>query len=116
MRNVAKVLGAGACVLALTGCAREYVREEPHHFSKDARGNRIACYTTDIANEFECVPVYRNYGYGYGYPGYYDPFWGAGFYGWPYYHHHHYVYVEERPTNPNPPPPPSHWRPRAKRK
>lgn len=113
MRNVVKLLAAGACALALAGCAREYVREEPHHFSKDARGNRIACYTTDIANEFECVPVYRDYGYGY--PGGYYPYWGAGFYGWPYYHHH-YVYVEDRPVNPNPPPPPSHWRPRAKRK
>jgi len=114
MPNLLKLLLIGACALAAAGCARGAVREEPHHFSKDARGNRVACYTTDVANEYECVPVYRDHGY-YG-RGYYDPYWSAGFlYGWPYYHPH-YVIVQERPANPNPPPPPTHWRPRAKRK
>jgi hypothetical protein len=113
MANLPKVLIVAACALALGGCARNYVREEPHHFSKDARGNRIACYTTDVANEFECVPVYRDYGYA-GYRGYHDPFWSPGYlYGWPYQHHH--VVVVDEPA-PNPPPPPVHWRPRAKRK
>lgn len=114
MPHVGKLLVAGACALVVTGCAQQYVREEPHHFSKDARGNRIACYPTDIADEFECVPVRRAYGYGYPH-GYYDPYWMGGFYGWPYYHPH-YVYVEERPPSPGPSTPPTHWRPRAKRK
>lgn len=111
MRTVANILAAGAFALALMGCAREYVREEPHHFSKDSHGNRVACYPTDVANEYECVPVYRSYGYAYPYP-HYDPFWSAGFlYGWPY--HHHVVVVEQRPE---PTPPPRHWRPRPKKK
>ena len=115
MRRVARIVAVGACVLTLGGCAREYVREEPHHFSKDARGHRVACYTTDVANEYECVPVYRDYGYAYP-RGYYDPYWSTGFlYGWPY-GHHHYVVVEPPPANPNPPPPPQHWRPRPKKR
>lgn len=116
MRNIGKLLGAAIGALALAGCARHYVREEPHHFSKDARGHRIACYATDVVDEFECVPVYREH-HAWGYPGgyYAGPYGWAGVYGWPHYHSH-YVYVEERPANPGPPPPPSHWRPRGKRK
>lgn len=96
-----------AAALALGACAANSPREEPHHYSKDRDGNRIACYTTDVVNEYDCVPVHARYPYGYGYaydPYYYDPFWpwwSVGFvYGGP-----HYVVN----SGWGPPPPPPHW-------
>jgi hypothetical protein len=110
MPKLLKRLMFVALGLALAGCAGDRVREEeaPHHFSKDTHGNRIACYTTDVANEYECVPVYRRYAaYPYGYP--YDPYWSAGFvYGWPYYRD---VIVVQQPPPSSPPP---RW-PRSRR-
>lgn len=90
------VIAAGA--LALAGCVgHPAYREEPHHFSRDPQGRRIACYETDVAREYECVPVYRRYvdapypepwshvrlGFHYGWP-----YW-HGAYRHHYYHHHH---------------------------
>jgi hypothetical protein len=88
MRNFAKVLTAGLLGLALTGCAHDSYREEPHHFSKDSRGNRVACFATDVVDEYECVPAYRSTGYAY-YDPFYDPFWGVGAVYYPAYGHVH---------------------------
>lgn len=113
MPNLLKALAVAACALAVAGCAHDAVREDPHHYSKDARGNRIACYTTTVANEYECVPV-RRYAYAEPYP-YYDPFWSMGFYyGWPGYHDH-VIYVQQPAPAPTPPPAPAappHWKKR----
>lgn len=112
MPKLLKSLAAVACVAALAGCAHDGVRPEPHHFSKDARGNRIACYTTAVANEYECVPTRSYAAAPYPYP-YYDPFWATGFYyGWPGYHDH-VIYVVPTPSPTPPPPapaPPPHWK------
>lgn len=110
MPKLLKTLTFAALGLALGACAGHPTHEEPpHHFSKDAHGSRIACYATDVSNEYECVPVYRRYA-AYPYP-YYDPYWSAGFiYGWP--HHHDVIVVRDPPANP--PPPPPHWRRRSR--
>lgn len=103
-----------ALAATIAGCVGNPAYEEaPHHFSKDSHGNRIACYPTAVADEYECVPVYRRhaaypYPYPYSYP-YYDPFWSAGYvYGWP--HHHDVIVVQSPPS----PPPPPRW-PRGRR-
>lgn len=94
MPKLLKILAIGAAASVLAGCAHDSVREEPHHFSKDARGHRIACYSTTVANEYECVPVRR---YAYADP-YYDPYWSMGFYyGWPRYHDQ-VIYVVPAPS------------------
>ena len=100
--RIASVLAAA---LALGGCAANPPREEPHHYSKDRDGNRIACYSTDVANEYECVPAGARYPYAYAYdPFFYDPFWPywsmGFFYAGPHYVIHSAWY---------PPPPPPHW-------
>lgn len=86
MRRIMRAMAAGL-VLALAGCAHDTYREEPHHFSKDQHGRRLACFTTDVENEYECVPAYRSYPYAYRDP-FYDPFWGAGVLYYPDHHHH----------------------------
>jgi hypothetical protein len=100
MTHPLRLMLIAATALALSACAgRPYHEEEPHHFSKDARGNRIACYATDVAKEYDCVPVVRRYSY-YD-PYYYDPFWphwSVGFYygvPWYWYGHHHHYYVHQ---------------------
>lgn len=103
MRSLLKIGAATAIAVALAGCAGHPVREEaPHHYSTDRHGHRIACYVTDVENEYECVPLYRQHAYN----PYYDPFWpawsvGYYYYGWP---HDHGVY------RPAPPPPGGHPR------
>ena len=93
----AAAVGLGACVAQ--------PREEPHHYSKDRDGNRIACYATDVANEYDCVPTRRAYDTAYDYdPYFYDPFWpywSAGY--WWYGPRYDYDY----PARPLPPP--HHW-------
>jgi len=107
MPNLHVVLACGALVAALAGCAANRPYEEPHHFSRDSRGNRIACYATEAANEYECVPVRR---YAYADP-YYDPYWSLGFYyGWPRYYGGNVIVVQPAPA----PAPPPHFRPRNK--
>lgn len=112
MRNIARLMAAGlAGLLLLGGCAHDSYREEPHHFSKDSRGHRVACYATDVADEYECVPAYRShpyagYPYAYGYDPFYDPYW-----------HAHIIYApayryEPYPYRPQPPPRRWHERPR----
>jgi hypothetical protein len=110
MPNITMRLAVAAAILAVAGCATNGRYEEPpHHFSKDARGNRLACYGTEVANEYECVPVVRRHGYA---DPYYDPFWSARFlYGWPYPYHSHVIVVRE-PARPRPPP---HVKPRPDR-
>jgi hypothetical protein len=90
MSKALQLVTLAACALALGGCATQrYHEEEPHHFSRDADGNRIACYATEVASEYECVPVVRRYPRAYHDP-YWDPFWphvSLGFwYGWPHYY------------------------------
>ena len=104
--NRLKIASIAAAALALAACAQNPPREEqPHHFSKDRDGNRIACYETDVANEYDCVPAYARRQYAYAYdPYYYDPFWpwwGAGYW----YSGPRYVFVEPSPG----PPPPRTW-------
>ncbi len=90
----ARVLKLGvlaATMVALSACAGTPAREEaPHHYSKDRNGNRIACYATETANEYDCVPVVRRQGYAY--DPYWDPYWpSVSFglhYGWPHYYGH----------------------------
>jgi hypothetical protein len=110
---MSRLLIAGLCaaLLAVAGCARQPVHEEaPHHFSKDARGNRLACYTTDVASEYECVPVARRYGHAY--DPLYDPFWPHGYLGW-HYGYPSTVYVPYPVNTPPPSNPPPKWhRPR----
>jgi hypothetical protein len=103
-RSPLKIAALLAAALALGGCAANTPREEPHHYSKDRDGNRIACYKTEVASEYDCVPVNRRYGYAYD-PYYYDPFWpywSMGFFYGPQYVIHTY------PSRP----PPYHHRPR----
>jgi hypothetical protein len=103
----ARVLKLGvlaAIVLALSACAgHPYREEQPHHYSKDRDGNRIACYATEVANEYDCVPVVRRQAYAY--DPYWDPFWpgfSLGFYyGWPrYYNYGPYWYPYRYPHRP----------------
>lgn len=102
----ARVLKLGvlaAVALALSACATHpYHEQEPHHYSKDRDGGRVACYATEAANEYECVPVVRRYPYRY--DPYWDPYWPwvsfGLYYGWPhyyYYGHHHYYYPRSHP-------------------
>ena len=94
--------------LALGACVAQ-PREEPHHYSKDRDGNRIACYSTDVANEYDCVPVANPNRYAYAYdPYYYDPFWPYWSAGYWWYGPPHYYYYPARPL---PPPRPWHRRP-----
>ena len=88
-----------ATVLAASACATAPERiEGPHHYSRDADGNRIACYTTDVANEYECVPVRRRYASDpYWDPYYAYPWVSFGFYyGWP------HDYYDPYPARPHP--------------
>jgi hypothetical protein len=80
-----------ALMLALAACAGTPAKiEDPHHYSKDRDGNRVACYTTETGNEYECVPVVRYY------PRSYDPFWDPWLYGfayaWPHYYGTRVIY------------------------
>lgn len=102
--TLALLVLAVAVAAAVGGCASEQARTpEPHHYSQDARGNKLACYNSATPNEYECVPVNRPYAY---YDPFYDPFWDpywprAGFYyGWPY-----YAYPVPVPAPPAPAPP-----------
>ena len=109
MRKIT-VIGVALLALAAGGCAsREPVYEEqPHHFSRDERGNRLACYTTDIASEYDCVRVARRYGA----QDHYDPFWPHGYLGW-HYGYPYPVYVPYPAYSPPPSSPPPKWhRPR----
>ena len=83
------VAALAGLALALSACAGQpYHEETPHHYSKDTRGNRIACYAGDTVNEYECVPVRRH---PYAYDPYWDPYWPRAsigiYYGWPYYYY-----------------------------
>ena len=101
MRQLARLVAMGVAGLVLTGCAHDSYREDPHHFSKDSRDNRVACYATEAANEYECVPAYRGYPYVHYRDPFYDPYWGVGFYGYypAYgYHHHHYPAPSPAPS------------------
>jgi len=98
-----------ALVLALSACAGTPSKiEDPHHYSRDRDGNRVACYTTGTANEYECVPVARYY------PHWHDPFWDPWAYGlaygWP--HHYYGTHVIYYPVYRDPHPHPSSRRPR----
>jgi len=105
----ARVLKLGvpaAMVLALSACAGHPYREEaPHHYSKDARGSRIACYATEAANEYECVPAVRRRAYAY--DPYWDPYWPwvsfGLYYGWPHYYYGHGGYGTYRYRYPHRP-------------
>ena len=97
-----------AAALALGACAAHQPREEPHHYSKDRGGNRIACYATDVANEYDCLPARARYPHGYAYdPFYYDPFWPYWSLGFYYGGPHYYVGSVWYP--PPPPLPPHRW-------
>jgi hypothetical protein len=103
MRPLVGMLVAAAAV-ALAACAGQPAKEEqqPHHYSQDKRGNRLACFATDVASEYECLPLARAADYYY--DPFYDPFWRSSLnygYGWP----HHPGYVVLRPWPPAPPPP-----------
>jgi hypothetical protein len=75
---------ATALVLALSACAGAPAKiEDPHHYSKDREGNRTACYATETANEYECVPVTRRYAHSRYEDPFWDPWWSYGFgYSW----------------------------------
>lgn len=107
MKTIHRITLIAAAAL-LGACVAPQPRELPHHYSTDRNGNRIACFTTATANEYECTPVrtarlYDN--------PYYDPFWpGVSwgmYYGWPGYYPGYGVY----PVNP-PGPPRHHFLPR----
>jgi hypothetical protein len=72
MPNALRIAAIAAVALAFAGCAGHRPREEPHHYSKDRYGDRIACYATDVVNEYECVPTVRSR---YAYDPFYDPWW-----------------------------------------
>jgi hypothetical protein len=100
-----------AAAALLGACAENPPREQPHHYSTARDGTRTACYTTQVANEYECIPLRpaRDY-YDPYYDAYYDPFWphlGFGWYGWPYPDYVLYPY----PVIVRQPPP--HFRPRS---
>ena len=64
MSRLPKIVSAAAFVLALAGCVESpYRDEEPHHYSQDRYGNRLACYTSDLENQYDCFPVERPYQY-----------------------------------------------------
>lgn len=96
-----------AAVALLGACVMPPPREAPHHYSTDRNGNRIACYTTATANEYECTPLRTARVYD---DPYYDPFWprvSVGmYYGWPGYPYYAYPYPYRSP------PPRPHFRPR----
>ena len=115
----ARVLKLGvlaALLLALSGCAGQpHHDEQPHHYSKDDRGNRIACYASEVAREYECVPVVRRQAYAY--DPYWDPYWPwvsfGLYYGWPHHYYGHGGYPAYRyPHRPNRPAPRQHRHPK----
>ena len=89
-----------ALMLGLSACAGSPEKiEDPHHYSRDRDGRRVACYTTDVVGEYECEPARAGAPYGYPYAGYgYDPFWdpwwsyGFGYQWWGWEQRHAVVY------------------------
>ena len=80
MSHLPRTLLTAAAVLALAGCvAYPYRDEQPHHYSQDRYGNRLACYTSDLENQYDCFPVSRPYAASPAYD--YDPFWPPFFWG-----------------------------------
>lgn len=87
MMKPSKVMLLAIGLLFLAACAGQPHREEPHHYSKGQYGDRVACYKTDVVNEYECLPVDERYARHYYYP--YDPFWPFFSFGVVYGIHHH---------------------------
>jgi hypothetical protein len=88
MLNLSKRLLLAIGLLSLAACAGQPYREQPHHYSKSRDGERVACFQTEVVNEYECVPVERRYvRHGYYHP--YDPFWPFFTFGFVYGVHHH---------------------------
>lgn len=89
-------------LLSLAACAGQPPREEPHHYSKNRDGERVACFQTEVANEYECLPVEGRYARRADYYAY-DPLWPFFSVGLIYGLHHH-GYVTYYPYYPYPHP------------